>query len=209
MPKINNITISLTNSKLGGQIPSINLPPIKTCRKTGLPCAHLCYGRKGNFRFSNTEQSRENNYQEYLKDPMNYFGTIKKFLTSGLVSYKFFRYHATGDIPEKTYFELMLKVAKEVPEVKFLAFTKQFEIVNEELNAGIIIPENMKIVFSAWDKDFKVPNPYDFPVTYVSFKDNSKNPNIPEFAIPCIGKCYECRACWNLQKGQSVVFNQH
>ena len=27
MPKVNNITISLTNSKLGGKIPSVNLPP--------------------------------------------------------------------------------------------------------------------------------------------------------------------------------------
>ena len=208
MPKVNNITISLTNSKLGGKIPSVNLPPIKTCRP-GAPCARLCYARKGHWRYSNVEASRENNYQEYLKNPMGYFNSIKEFLTSGLVTYKFFRWHSSGDIPEGTYFELMCKLAREVPEVKFLAFTKRFEIINREVDAGIKIPENLKIVFSAWDKDFEVPNPHNFPVTYVNFCDKSKNPEIPEFSIPCIGSCEKCQACWSLHKGQSVVFHQH
>ena len=71
------------------------------------------------------------------------------------------------------------------------------------------LPENLHIVFSAWDKDFKVNNPFNLPVTYVNFKDSTKNAEIPEFAIPCVGKCSECKACWSLVKGQSVVFNQH
>ena len=208
MPKVNNITISLTNSKLGSLIPSINLPPIKTCRPDA-PCARLCYALRGRWRYSNVQASRENNYQQYLKDPEGYFASIKQFLTSGLVNYKFFRFHSSGDIPEFTYLEMMLKLAREVPETKFLAFTKRFEMVNRAVDAHLEIPENMKFVFSAWDKGFEVPNPHNFPVTYVNFCDKTKNPEIPEFAIPCVGSCEKCQACWSLHKGQSVVFHQH
>ena len=128
---------------------------------------------------------------------------------NGLVSYRYFRYHSSGDIVDEKYFEGMVRVAKKCKSVKFLCFTKKFEIVNNYLASGEKIPSNLHIVFSAWDKEFKVDNPYNLPMTYVDFKDTSKNPEIPELAIPCIGKCYECQACWSLQKGQSVVFHQH
>lgn len=208
MPKVNNITISLTNSKLGGMIPSINLPPIKTCRP-GAPCARLCYAMKNKWRCPNVQASRENNYQQYLKDPDGYFASIRQFLTSGLVNYKFFRFHSSGDIPDCGYLERMVKLAAEVPQTKFLAFTKRFEMINGAVDQGLTIPDNLRFVFSAWDRNFEVPNPHNFPVTYVDFCDKSKNADIPQLAIPCIGSCEKCQACWSLHKGQSVVFHQH
>ena len=47
--KINNITISTSNSKLGGCIPCVNLPPIITCNPLA-PCAKTggCYACTGN-----------------------------------------------------------------------------------------------------------------------------------------------------------------
>lgn len=202
--------ISLTNSKLGAQIPSINLPPIITCRKNA-PCSHLCYACKGNFCYPNVKKSQLDNLNHYKTNPEDYFQQIVKFLTTGLVTYKYFRWHSAGDIPDSQYLYKMIEVACVCPEVKFLAFTKQFEIVNNIINEiGIDnFPNNLKIVFSMWDKDYKVDNPYDFPTTWVDFKDKSKNPQIPELSIPCIGKCYECQSCWSLHKGQSVVFHQH
>ena len=113
-----------------------------------------------------------------------------------------------GDIIDEYYLENMIKIAKKCKGTKFLAFTKKFELVNEYLNSHIL-PNNLKIVFSAWDKTFKVENPHNLPVAYVNFKKEENNPKIPELSIPCSGKCYECLACWTLKKGQSVVFNQH
>lgn len=202
------VTISSRNSKLGVLIPSVNLPPIITCRKNA-PCAKLCYGRRGNFTFPNVKQSAANNLHIYREDPEKYFSQIEAYFSNSLVLFKFFRWHGTGDIVDKRYFEGIVKIANNCPNTKFLCFTKKFEIINEYLLKGNTLPINLKVVFSAWDKDFLVDNPYDLPVTYVNFKNTSNNPKIPDMAIPCTGRCYECQACWSLKNGQSVYFTQH
>lgn len=200
--------ISLKNSKLGGAIPSINLPPLQTCRENA-PCAKLCYARKGNWTYNNVKKSHLDNLEHFNTNPANFFDEIIKTLNNGDIIYRFFRWHSSGDIPNLTYLMGMVKVARECPQTKFLAFTKKFELVNMYLSIYVELPSNLKIVYSAWNKNFEVPNPYNLPVTYVMFKNEEDNPQIPEFAIPCIGKCYECKSCWSLQKGQSVVFKQH
>ena len=52
----NSINISTTNSKLGGTIPSINLPAGLTCRADA-PCQKGCYAKKGNWIFKNVKES--------------------------------------------------------------------------------------------------------------------------------------------------------
>lgn len=200
------VKISHTNSKLGGQIPSVNLPAIQTCRHDA-PCKHLCYATKGNFTYPNVKESHVNNLACFVANPKKYFDDIIEEL-NGLVSYRFFRWHSSGDIVNSEYLQGMVRVARKCRGVKFLCFTKKFELVNDFLKTGAL-PSNLHIVFSAWDKDFDVPNPYNLPITYVNFKDKAKNPDIPVLAIPCTGECPRCLACWSLKKGQSVVFNQH
>ena len=202
------ITISTTNSKLGGFIPSINLPAGLTCRADA-PCQKGCYAKKGNWLYKNVKQSLLNNLEAFNNNNDNYFDYIINYLNNGDISYKFFRWHSSGDIVNINYLKGIVRVAEACPQTKFLCFTKKFNLVNMYLEFKPNLPENLHIVFSAWDKDFKVNNPFNLPVTYVNFKDSTKNAEIPEFAIPCVGKCSECKACWSLVKGQSVVFNQH
>ena len=204
------IKISTTNSKLGTCIPSISLPPQCSCRKDA-PCAKGCYAKKGNFLYNNVKDSHQTNYDFYMENPDGYFDEIISFLTSGLVSYRFFRYHVAGDIVDYNYLLGMIRAAKRCRGTKFLCFTKKFDIVNDfiEKNGEFAIPSNLKIVFSAWHKAFKVENPFNLPVAYVFFKKSEMNPDIPELAIPCQGHCETCMACWGLKKGQSVFFNQH
>ncbi len=201
------IKISRTNSKLGTMIPSINLPAALTCRADA-PCKKGCYALKGNWLYDNVKKSLQNNLDAFIEDPDNYFNQIIEQL-NGDVVYKFFRWHSSGDIVNETYLKGIIRVAKELPFTKFLCFTKKFNLVNNYLDSGEEIPSNLKIVFSAWDNTFKVENPYNLPVTYVFFKDSTKNADIPEFAIPCIGDCQHCKSCWSLEKGQSVVFKKH
>lgn len=201
------INISKTNSKLGGFIPSINLPAGLTCRADA-PCQKGCYAKKGNFTYKNVKQSLLNNLEVFNNSPEDYFNQIINELNNGDITYKFFRWHSSGDIVNLEYLKGIIRVAEACPQTKFLCFTKKFILVNMYLEFKKI-PDNLHIVFSAWDKDFKVDNPHNLPVTYVNFKDKNRNADIPEYAIPCVGKCYECKACWSLTKGQSVVFNQH
>jgi len=202
------VKISLTNSKLGGFIPSVNLPAGLTCRADA-PCQKGCYAKKGNWLYANVKESLKNNLNIFNENPEEYFNSIIAQLNNGDISYKFFRWHSSGDIVNFKYLQGVIRVAEACPQTKFLCFTKKFGLVNLYLEAKKELPENLHIVFSAWDKDFKVENPFDLPVTYINFKKQERNADIPEYAIPCMGKCAECKACWSLKKGQSVVFNQH
>ncbi len=201
-----SVKISTTNSKLG-LIPSVNLTPIVTCRKN-CPCAKDCYARKGNFRFQNVKDSLAHNLQEYVENPTQYFADIKHAINNGMVSYSYFRWHAAGDFVDEAYFAGVVKVALDLPNTSFLAFTKKFELVNEYLQNGGVIPKNLHIVFSAWGDEFHIENPYNFPVAYVRFHD-SENKSIPETAVECSGDCTNCLQCWNIRNGESVVFNKH
>lgn len=200
-----SVKISTTNSKLG-LIPSVNLVPILTCRDN-CPCAKDCYATKGRYRFENVKQSLICNYKAYTLNPKQYFREIKDAL-SGIISYRYFRWHAAGDIVDEQYFSGMVELAKELPNTSFLAFTKKFYIINNYLNSGNDMPDNLHIVFSAWGDEFQVDNPYHFPVAHVRFKDK-ENKNIPNTAVECSGDCTNCLQCWKIKHGESVVFNKH
>ena len=202
------MNISLTNKKLGKFVPSVNLPPIITCREN-VPCAKGCYATKGNYNYDNVKKPRFENLNEFNQNPTKYFQEIIDFLNNGDVIYKFFRWHDSGDIVNEIYLEGMIKVAKACKQTKFLAFTKKFELINEYLNKGNKIPNNLQIMFSAWDKEFKIENPYNFPVYYVYFKNKEKNPIIPKSASTCSGSCKECKTCWFAKAKQAIKCNQH
>lgn len=197
------ICISHNNSKLGADIPSVSMPVGMTCRHDA-PCFKKCYARKGHFLFKSVKEAYAKNLEAYKADPQFFFHYISVMTRMS----RFFRWHASGDIVDADYLKGMAQVARENPETKYLCFTKKFDIVNAYIDAGGEIPANLAIVFSGWNKGFKVDNPYDFPVTYVRFKKGD-NSHIPDDAIPCGGKCYECAACWQLRKGQSIYFDEH
>lgn len=196
------VKVSNTNSKLGGQIYSINLPAVVTCRPDA-PCFKGCYARKGNWTFSNVKNSLESNLEAYKSNPDLFFESIAA--QTALV--RFCRWHSSGDIVDMKYFEGMCKVARKNKDTHYLCFTKKYEIINEFLSKGKRIPKNLSIVFSAWN-NWIPENPYELPMTYVYGKEFN-NELIPKDAIPCGGKCENCQACWTLKKGQHVYFLKH
>ena len=104
----------------------------------------------------------------------------------------------------------MVKVAIGNPNCEILCFTKQYEIVNDLVGNGEVIPENLHIVFSGW-RGLPMDNPYNFPEAHVRFKDGYCEAR--EDAVECYGNCVECCVagcgCWKLKHGEQVVFNQH
>ena len=194
--------VSNTNSKLGGQIYSINLPPVVTCRADA-PCFKGCYACKGNWLFPKVKNSLSQNLEAYKGNPTLFFDSVAA--QTALV--RFCRWHSSGDIVDMQYFEGMCKVARKNKETHYLCFTKKYEIINEFLSKGKRIPKNLSIVLSAWS-NWISENPYDLPMTYVYGKEFN-NELIPKDAIPCGGKCETCQACWTLKKGQHVYFLKH
>lgn len=199
---MSSVHISTGNSKLGKAVACIDLPAVTTCRKDA-PCIKDCYACKGRYRMPTHKAVKEENLAIWNHNHADYLMDICKFLNTG--KYRYFRWHSCGDIVSIEYLHMMIGVAVAYPDVRFLAFTKKFELINE---AGWI-PENLNIVFSAWDNSFQIQNCYHYPVAFIRFKDVTRNPAFPADVKECPGHCSSCFLCWKMSWGQSVVFDQH
>ena len=196
-----NVTISKGNRKMG-LIYSVSMPAGVTCRDNA-PCKKGCYACKGAFLYSNVQKSYNNNLNLYKEDSQRF----EQSILEQLPMYGVFRWHVSGDMVDMEYFKMMVRIAKKLKNVKFLAFTKKYELVNDYILQGGKIPKNLKIVYSAWT-GLEMDNPNNLPIAYMRDEKNLDE-RIPKSAIPCSGDCSQCMACWNMRKRQSVVFDKH
>ena len=175
------VSISRGNEKLGS-IQSVSLPSGLTCRECD--CSRKCYARR-------IERRRPS-------------------VAAAIMLSRFFRFHVSGDIPNTTYFHIMMEVAKRNSHCEILCFTKKYEIVNEVLASGIPLPSNLHMIFSAW-KGLRMDNPFQLPEAHVRYKDGTTTARSD--AKECGGNCTECACtsggCWSLHTGEQVVFNEH
>ena len=198
----NKISISTGNRKMGA-IPSVSLPPVITCPKNA-PCAKKCYAAKL-CRIYPTVKSA---YQKNLDILNDNWSLYWEQVRTAVATLKYFRFHVSGDIPNKGYFKEMVTTAEKNPETHFLAFTKQYNIVNDYIHAMGNLPNNLKIIFSEWD-GLTIPNPYNLPTAAVIFRGQQPAPN---YKI-CGGNCSECACrgvgCWELKNGETIAFYEH
>ena len=200
------VTIATGNTKLGSKICGLSLPAGVTCREDA-PCRSICYCNKGFQILPVVIGAYLKNYRIYTINPNSFFQQVCDYLQKS--KYKYMRVFDSGDLPDKEFLpNLIQKVILPNPDIKFLMFTKRYEWVNEYMDKNEV-PSNFRIVFSHWDKNWKVPNPHNLACSYVSFKDNSLNPNIPENSLDCLGHCSNCFRCWNLKDGENILFKQH
>ena len=193
-------------SKTGDLIPSVGLPPGKTCRPDA-PCLKKCYARKGRFAFQHNRELLQRNLRIWNADPKFF----EREIMIAAYPAKFFRWFPSGDIPDEAFLRMMIRVADEIRGTKFLAFTKKDDLVNEYLNKHPMWSDNLVIALSAWGDNFRIKNPYNLPVAYIRFK---KTPcKIPTDARQCPKFCGDCvfskASCWDLRPGESVVFDEH
>jgi hypothetical protein len=196
------VSISTGNSKMGA-IPSVSLPACITCNPNA-PCFNGCYAVKIARIYKTVTMAYDRNLNILKNDPAAYWLQVRAAATMT----KYFRYHVSGDIPDMEYFNNMVTLAKDLPGTIFLAFTKQYDIINEYLNSGGVIPENLKIIFSNWGA-WKCNNPYKLPQCEVIFKGDIPADN---WKI-CGGNCTECACagigCWELKNNETIAIYKH
>jgi hypothetical protein len=196
------VSISKGNAKLGA-IPSVSLPACTTCNPSA-PCFKKCYALRLERRYKNTRDAYTRNLDILSSDPGAYWLQVKAAASMA----RFFRYHVSGDIPNAAYFAEMIRTADALPNTTFLAFTKQYQIVNNYLNDGGAIPRNLKIIFSNWGA-WKCYNPHGLPVCEIVLKGSEP---APTWKI-CGGNCTACACagigCWELKNGETIAIYQH
>lgn len=197
------VKISKGNSKLGA-IPSVSLPSIKTCRNCA--CQEKCYAQKLERLRPAVRNAYQHNLEVWIKDPETYWREVE----ASIMMSRFFRFHVSGDIPSFKYLVNMVEIARRQPHCEILCFTKKYNLVNEFIEQGGELPGNLHMIFSGW-VGLEMANPFSLPEAHVRYRDGSTTAR--EDAIECSGNCTECAltegGCWNLQKGQQVIFNEH
>ena len=196
------VSISTGNRKMG-EIPSVSLPACVTCNPEA-PCFKACYAAKIERIYKTAAAAYQRNLNILENNPAAYWMGVRA--AASMTHY--FRYHVSGDIPNKEYFNIMIAIAKDLPQTKFLVFTKQFHIINDYLNAGGVIPENLKVIFSNWGA-WKCDNPHGLPVCEVIFKGEKPQ---DQWKI-CGGNCTECACrgvgCWELKNNETIAIYKH
>lgn len=200
--KNQKVSISAGNVKMGA-IPSVSLPACITCNPCA-PCFSKCYAVRMQRRYKNTRDAYARNLDILNADAGAYWVQVK----AAAMTARFFRFHVSGDIPSAAYFEMMIQTARELPKTNFLAFTKQYNIVNDFLNSGGVIPPNLKILFSNWGA-WKCENPHGLPTCEIILKGSQPAEN---WKI-CGGNCTACACagvgCWELKNGETIAIYEH
>lgn len=187
-------TLSEGNSKLGS-IHSISLPPVLTCAKN-LPCYKGCYARQQYRQYPGVRNSYNRNFRRWQNNPTRYFNSIIWQIKKKEIQR--FRWHVGGDIPCPSYVKGMIQVAKEIPDCKFLVFTKQYDMVKGNF------PKNMSVVLSVWP-GLRMPK----SKKPLAFMDDGSETRIRN-AESCPGNCSNCFKCWNLSSlKKNMVFDFH
>jgi len=208
-PQSLTVRIANGNDKLGKDIPNVNTAPPLTC--TSMPCLTSgCYAMKSFHRYPNVRESQFHNTNLYYNHPELYFNDIINQMNRKRKPTPYFRWHSSGEIIDLAYFEGMKKVARALPNTKFLCFTKKFLILSKMRD----VPENLAIIFSTW-KGMKLAKRIsdNHNIAWVldgsDFEANriAKQSNKP---FVCGGDCEVCKACWYTNsKNHDVVFHKH
>lgn len=205
---VESLAVSLAdgNGKVG-HIKNVSMPPVVSCSGVCAQCAGHCYDGRAVLQYPDTAAARARNWSIYTRDPAGYFAQILAVVQR--MRRRFFRWHVGGEIVDRRYLEGMVSIARAVPRVTFLVFTKRHALVNDycaEHGGREAIPENLRVIFSAWPGSPLV-NPYSFPVSapYVGAR--------PHGWTGCPGNCEHCaehgRGCWTASSGDVIGFKYH
>ena len=197
VPTKRKILISRYNTKLG-YIPNISLSVIKSC-KPGVLCQKGCYAKISYLRFPGVKKAWDNNLNTYLENPRDYFGQIRNFLKKS--NPRYFRWHTGGDFPDQRYLNSVIRIARDFPDIKFLAFTKRTDFYFHR------IPNNFALIFSGWP-GMELPSNVIKRFRIAWMQDGTET-RIPKNAIKCSGACENCMSCWDKSLTQDVFFHKH
>ena len=198
------VKISKGNSKMGA-IPSVSLPAGLTCR-SDCECSEKCYAKKLERLRKTVREAYRRNYDILTGDPATYWREVE----ASIMMSRFFRFHVSGDIPDDTYFEHIVDIARTNSHCEILCFTKKYDIVNNHISTIGHLPKNLHVIFSVW-RGLSANNIHRLPEAHVRYKDGSTTAQAG--AKECSGNCTECAitegGCWTLKYGEQVVFNEH
>lgn len=205
---VNNLHVKLQkgNRKTGNNCWTVSLAPVIDCSNCA-ECMWDCYDLKSDMIYPTVINDRLKNSAIHKADPARYWSEIDTQIKSNYVTE--LRLNVGGDL---TYddFAYVKKLGESNNKTMILFFTKNYEGINKFL-AHDSFPDNVKPIVSAW-LGMKIDNPHNLPCSHVLYEDGRTT--APQYgAYYCGGNCSECaykgEGCWNLKRGEHVIFKAH
>lgn len=199
------------SSKLG-EIPGWSLVPGRTCSPEA--CSHCmkegCYAMKNMLRagYNLEKNTTFTAWTENTVLAINHLDTLERELDvyfSSINAPRFFRIHVSGDFFSVPYAEMWFRIAKKHTGTKFLAFTKQWNIVRQVSFHEL---DNFSLILSGWTG---IVIPEDLRLLYrCAWCDDGQETRIPCDALECPGNCSTCGLCWALKElHKDTFFHKH
>lgn len=183
--------VSDGNEKMS--LPTWSLPCKATCPGSTALCRSTCYARKAEVAYPDCLPSRARNYAASMDD--NFVDRMVEIIAGKACS--FFRIHESGDFYSQSYLEKWFAIARQLPDVHFLAFTKSFSLDFSGC------PSNLQLVWSIYpDTDLStVPaGPRAYAGKFTPRRET----------VECPGGCDACGMCWAIRTiNADVHFAMH
>jgi hypothetical protein len=181
-----------------------------------------CYALKGRYSFRNVINAQERRLAAFdnaiSTGNMHKWAKAMAMLAASRASKGYFRFFDSGDLQSFAMLQAIIMVAKYAPNVKFWLPTREYPIISEALEFGLIstdqFPNNLVIRISApsinqtagWaladaHRNITLSAVYDKGTTAYSSAYNCP-------AYKQGGKCGECRACWQ-RLNLLIVYPKH
>ena len=155
-----------------------------------------CYSGKGNYMFSNVQQALHSRMESLIADP-KHWAKAMVYLIAGM---EYFRWHDSGDLLGEWHLELIVKIARALPETKFWLPTKEKALVLRYFK-NRSVPKNLTIRLSAPMIGMVIDSPMPRKIQTSSVIHKKQTP-LKMHGVICSapkngGNCGDCRACWN------------
>ena len=205
---IDNVHIKLQpgNSKTGTSVYTISLIPIADCPNC-TECKYACYDVCNVCFQKNVQNDRARNSAVHKADPKRFWDEVDMQIKANYV--RELRIDVGGDLTDDD-FAYVAELGRRNPNTIILFFTKNYDSINKFLDNNTF-PENVKSLMSAW-LNMEMDNRHNLPCSHVLWS-NGETTSPKYGSIYCSGNCSECafngEGCWNLKKGEHVIFKAH
>lgn len=208
LEEVNELHVKLQrgNRKTGANCWTVSLLPIIDCGNCA-KCKGDCYDIKSDLIYPQVINDRARNSAIHKADPERYWKEIDMQVKANFV--RELRINVGGDLSDDD-FSYVAELGKNNNKTQILFFTKNYKGINKFLENNSF-PENVHPIMSAWI-GMKMDNPHELPCSHVLYENGMTT--APQYgAAYCGGNCSECafegNGCWNLKKGEHVIFKAH
>lgn len=201
-----HVKIQSGNTKTGRMCFTVSLMPILDCVNCS-GCRLQCYDLRNDLMYSSVIKDRAASSAIHKVDPARFWAEVDLQIKALYVTE--LRINVGGDLSDDD-FAYVAELGRNNPKTMILFFTKNYKGINNFLTNSEF-PENVHPIMSCWE-GMEMENPHNLPCSHVLYEDGRTT--APKYgSYYCGGNCSECafkgEGCWNLKKGESVIFRAH